>query len=127
MDASAKSYPAAVNQKSASTVEFFPRASSALPRSFSASESLDSALRSAFDVNIALLAEAAVERVQELSLRGTRDERATASSGVAGFMTSSRLMNDKSQYLSAIRIEESGFSSSLTTRMSYSQLARAIP
>ena len=98
-----------------------------MPRSFSASERLDSALRSAFDANIALLAEAAVERVQELSLRGTREARATASSGVAGFMASSRLMNDMSQYLSATRIEESGFSSSPTTRMSYSQLARAIP
>src|SRR5712692_1397735 len=127
MDAKAKSYPATVNQKSASGVEFFPRASSALPRSFSASESLDSALRSAFDANIALLAEAAVERVQELSLKGTKEERATASSGVAGLMTSSRVMNDRSQYLSATRIEESGFSSSLTTRMSYSQFARAIP
>src|SRR3989442_6816002 len=107
MDASAKSYPAAVNQKSASTVELFPRASSALPRSFSASESLDSALRFAFEANIALLAEPAVERVQELSLRGTKEDRATASSGVAGFMTSSRLMNDRSQYLSATRIEQS--------------------
>src|SRR2546428_11715112 len=127
MDARAKSYPAAVNQKSASTVEFFPRASSALPRSFSASESLDSALRSAFAAAIVLSAQAAVERIQELSLKGTKEASATASSGLEGFMASSLFMNDMSQYFSATRIEESGFSSSLTTRMSYSQLARAIP